>query len=76
MADLAALVHKSTPPPRRVATVGMADLAAPVTKPTSPQRVAAAGMADLAALDQHDGTTGPSLQPDWSFPASPRSLVL
>ena len=49
MADLAALVHKSTPPPRRVATAGMADLAAPVTKPTSPQRVAAAGMADLAA---------------------------
>ena len=25
----------------------------------------------LTNLDQHDGTTGPSLQPDWSFSASP-----
>ena len=49
MADLAALVHKSTPPPRRVATAGMADLAAPVTKPTSLRRVATEGMVDLAA---------------------------
>ena len=40
---------KSTWPTRPVATEGMADLAAPVTKPTSLRRVATEGMADLAA---------------------------
>ena len=29
----------------------------------------------LTNLDQHDGTTGPSLQPDWSFPASPVTIT-
>ena len=45
----AAPVLKSTWPTRPVATEGMADLAAPVTKPTSLRRVATEGMADLAA---------------------------
>ena len=72
MADLAALVHKSTPPPRRVATVGMADLAAPVTKPTSPQRVAAAGMADLAApVKKSTWPTRPVATPGAAHPAAP-----
>ena len=30
----------------------------------------------LTNLDQHDGTTGPSLQPDWSFPASPVTITI
>jgi hypothetical protein len=72
MADLAALVHKSTPPPRRVATAGMADLAAPVTKPTSPQRVAAAGMADLAApVKKSTWPTRPVATPGAAHPAAP-----
>ena len=27
-------------------------------------------------LDQHEGTTGPSLQPDWSFSASPVTFTI
>ena len=72
MADLAALVHKSTPPPRRVATAGMADLAAPVTKPTSPQRVATAGMADLAApVTKSTWPTRPVATPGAAHAAAP-----
>ena len=30
----------------------------------------------LTNLDQHDGTTGPSLKPDWSFSASPATFTI
>ena len=30
----------------------------------------------LTNLDQHDGTTGPSLKPDWSFSASPVTFTI
>ena len=81
MADLAALVHKSTPPPRRVATAGMADLAAPVKKSTWPTRPAATpGAAHPAApvphADQAPTSTAVPALPHSILPMSKRKATL
>ena len=74
-------VLSSTPPPRRVATAGMADLAAPVKKSTWPTRpVATPGAAHPAApvphADQAPTSTAVPALPHSILPMSKRKATL